>query len=90
MADLSVSPWILAAVLVSGLILYRLYTFKDNAKSTLPLPPGPRGLPVLGMTAQVLAPGKKHATLFTEWEKSMGGSGILLVPTLFRNQLIIR
>jgi hypothetical protein len=90
MSNLSVPSWVLAALVVSGLILYRLYTSNDDAKSSLPLPPGPKGLPVLGMTAQVLAPGKKHATLFSEWEKSMGGSGILLVPTLFRNQVIIR
>ena len=89
MSNLSVPSWVLAAVVVSGLILYRLYT-SNNAKSSLPLPPGPKGVPILGVTGQMLAPGKKHATLFSEWEKSMGGSGILLVPTLFRNQVIIR
>ena len=37
-----------------------------------------------------MAPGKKHASLFHDWEKQYGGAGILLVPTLFRKQVIIR
>ena len=61
------------------------------ATASLPLPPGPKGVPIFGMTGKVMAPGKKHATLFEEWEKKYGqGKGILLVPTLFRKQVIIR
>lgn len=80
-----------------AVILYQRYVQalpKDANAATiasLPLPPGPKGVPVLGMTAKVMAPGKKHASLFEDWEKQYGqGKGILLVPTLFRQQIIIR
>lgn len=85
------------ATAVLAVYLYRQYaqTIDKNADpkgiAALPLPPGPKGIPIFGMTAKVLAPGKKHASLFEDWEKHYGqGKGILLVPTLFRKQVIIR
>lgn len=81
---------VLFVVVSLAIVLHREYVRAEARKAQLPPPPGPRGLPILGMTAQVLAPGKKHATLFHDWEKQYGGAGILLVPTLFRKQVIIR
>jgi hypothetical protein len=81
---------VLFVVASLAVILYREYARAGARKAQLPPPPGPRGLPILGMTAQVMAPGKKHASLFHDWEKQYGGAGILLVPTLFRKQIIIR
>jgi hypothetical protein len=85
------------AICALAVYLYHRYTQtspKDAntlAIASLPLPPGPTGLPIFGMTGKVMAPGKKHATLFEEWQKKYGqGKGILLVPTLFRKQVIIR
>ena len=93
------STFMLVALATCALavLLYRRYTQaipKDAnaaAIASLPLPPGPKGVPIFGMTAKVMAPGKKHASLFEDWEKEYGqGKGILMVPTLFRKQVIIR
>lgn len=82
------SPFLLLAVAVA-ILLYRWY-LRVPASSKLPFPPGPQGTPILGMTAQVMAPSKKHASLFEDWETESGGNGVLMFPTLFRKQVIIR
>ncbi|KAL7008169.1 hypothetical protein EMMF5_002351 [Cystobasidiomycetes sp. EMM_F5] len=79
-------PFLLAVTLVS----YRLYSYYLSRKtSKLPFPPGPRGVAILGMTGEVMAPKKKHASLFEDWEREAGGNGIMMFPTLFRKQVII-
>lgn len=55
------------------------------------LPPGPRGLPVLGVTLELLDFSVKPWTRFTRWSRQYDHThqGMISVPTLFRTNIVI-
>ena len=55
------------------------------------LPPGPKGLPIFGVTFAMLDNSVKAWTRFERWERQHGtGSGLITVPTFARTNIVIR
>ncbi|EJU01104.1 cytochrome P450 [Dacryopinax primogenitus] len=65
-------------------LLFLVYSFWRRRNSDLPLPPGPRGLPVLGNALQI--PQERPWLVYAEWAKQYGS---LTHLTAFGTHLII-
>jgi hypothetical protein len=68
-------PPFCASVLLSGLVLVlvlHLFTRTGLIKKRGPLPPGPRGWPILGNVLQ--NPQRRHWLKYDEWTKRYGAS----------------
>lgn len=94
-AGTRIPTWLDLLLLASIFLLLRYFHsfwhVSSKGKPKLPLPPGPKGLPILGMTLQVLAPRKQYATLFEGWHQAYAReSSMMSFPTLRRKHIVIK
>lgn len=73
---------------ICALLLLKHRQRKRNTK----LPPGPKGLPLLGVTQALLDTSVKPWTRFTRWSKEhdKDQQGMITVPTLLRTNIVIK
>ncbi|KAH6906695.1 cytochrome P450 98A3 [Coprinopsis sp. MPI-PUGE-AT-0042] len=67
--------WLWSLFVSSGLLLLAVYAshlIKKSSLRRLPLPPGPRGLPILGNLLQVANAKTKPWLMFLDWSKQYG------------------
>jgi hypothetical protein len=62
----------LAALFFSVVLFRLLKKTKDGNPNGLPLPPGPKGYPLIGNVFDIMMPTDKPWVVFDEWRKTYG------------------
>ncbi|KAK0470097.1 cytochrome P450 [Desarmillaria tabescens] len=76
----------ISSVVFGGLFLIIAVYYYFAASTSKALPPGPRGLPILGNALQLLASGLPLEQVFMKWSRSYGDVMLVTVP---RRKIIV-